>query len=208
LKNIIIAGPSRAGKTTLAKKINEELNCFVINLDMLMTVFGRAYPQLDVRIAWDYDKATANVAPFLGHYLGTLTANQNYEDNLNLRKHDLKGNRFVLEGGHFDFDKISSVLKLYGIEKLSDSFILIGLVQNNKIVDELFSDLKKYDTEEDWTYDFDDDGLKNLCEIFVTDNRKAYDAFIKHGFTIYDTSIDRERVFDKIIEDIKSNKYW
>jgi hypothetical protein len=122
LKNIIIAGPSRAGKTTLAKKINEELEYFVINLDMLMTVFGRAYPQLDVRIAWDYDKATANVAPFIGHYLGTLTSNDKYADSLNLRKHDLTGNRFVLEGGHFDFDKISSILKRCSFMILKDCF--------------------------------------------------------------------------------------
>jgi uridine kinase len=202
LKNIIITGPSRAGKTTLAKKINDELDYFVINLDMLMTVFGRAYPQLDVRIAWDYDKATANVAPFIGHYLGTLTANQNYSDGLNLRKHDLTGNRFVLEGGHFDFDKISAILNMYGIEKLKDSFVLIGLVQN-KTVDELFNDLKRYDKEDDWTYDFDDDGLKNLCKTFVADNQKAYEAFVKYGFTIYDTSVERERVFAKIIEDIR-----
>jgi len=36
MKNIIIVGPSRAGKTTLARKINEELNYFVINNDKLM----------------------------------------------------------------------------------------------------------------------------------------------------------------------------
>ena len=46
MKNIIIVGPGRNGKTTLARKINEELNFFVINLDKLMTAFGKAYPQL------------------------------------------------------------------------------------------------------------------------------------------------------------------
>lgn len=68
----------------------------------------------------------------------------------------------------------------------------------------MFSDLRRYDMEDDWTYDFDDDGLMGLCETFVSDNQKAYDTFIKHGFTIYDTSVERERVFDEIIEDIKS----
>jgi hypothetical protein len=27
---------------------------------------------------------------------------------------------------------------------------------------------------------------------------------VKYGFTIYDTSTEREQVFDKIVEDIKS----
>ena len=45
LKNIIIAGPSRAGKSTLARKIKDELNYFVISLDKLVATFGEAYPQ-------------------------------------------------------------------------------------------------------------------------------------------------------------------
>jgi len=204
LKNIIIAGPSRAGKTTLARKINEELNYFVINLDKLMTAFGRAYPQLDVRIAWDYEKATANVAPFLGHYLGMLSSSRGMADDLNLRAHAVKGNRFVLEGGHFDFEKISSILKTYGIDDLKASFILIGLVQNKKTADEFFRGLRKYDTEDDWTYSFNDDELREFSEMSVTDNREAADYLRKYGFTVYNTSTEREQVFEKIIEDIKS----
>ena len=79
--NIIIAGCGRNGKTTLAKKINIELGHFVISLDKLMTAFGKAYPQLNIRIAWDYKKATANVAPFLGHYLGMLSSGSGYADD-------------------------------------------------------------------------------------------------------------------------------
>lgn len=202
--NIIIAGAGRNGKTTLARKINEELGYFVINLDKLMTAFGKAYPQMDIRIAWDYEKATANIAPFLGHYLGMLSSGHGYADDLNLRTHAVKGNRFVLEGGHFDFEKISPILKIYGIEELQDKFLLIGLVQNEKTPDEYFDDLRKYDTEDDWTYDFDDEELRKFSEMSVAWNREMTDYLLKYGFTIYDTSTERERVFEQIIEDIKS----
>ena len=205
MKNIIIAGVGRNGKTTLARKINEELNFFVINLDKLMTAFGRAYPQLDIRIAWDYKKATANIAPFLGHYLGMLSSGHGFADDLNLRAHAVKGNRFVIEGGHFDFEKISSILKIYGIEKLKDSFVLIGLAQNKKTADEYFNDLKKYDTEDDWTYSFNDDERRKFSEMSVAWNREMTDYLLKYEFTIYDTSTEREQVFVKIIDDIKSN---
>ena len=204
MKNIIIVGPGRNGKTTLARKINEELNYFVISLDKLMTVFDKAYPQLDVRIAWDYGKAAANVAPFLGHFLGIFSSGQGMANDLNLRKHAVKGNRFVLEGGHFDFEKISPVLKIYGIEELKDNFILIGLVQNKKTAEEFFCDLRKYDTEDDWTYGFDDDELREFSEMCVRFNREMTDYLIKYGFAVYDTSTERERVFEKIIKDIKS----
>ena len=52
VKNIIIAGPSRAGKSTLARKINEELNYFVISVDKLVAVFQGAYPQLNIKLNW------------------------------------------------------------------------------------------------------------------------------------------------------------
>jgi hypothetical protein len=203
LKNIIIAGCGRNGKTTLARRINEELNYFVISLDKLMTAFGKAYPQLDIRIAWDYEKTTANIAPFLGHYLGMLSSGQGYADDLNLRTHAVKGNRFVLEGGHYDFEIISSILKLYGIEELKNSFILIGLVQNKKKEDEYFNDLRKYDTEDEWTFSFDDDELRKFSKMSVDWNREMTDYLLKYGFTIYDTSTDREQVFNQIMKDIE-----
>jgi hypothetical protein len=203
MKNIIIAGMGRNGKTTLARRIHEELGCFVISLDKLMTAFDRAYPQLDVRIAWDFEKATANVAPFLGHYLGMLSSGEGMADDLNLRAHAVPDNRFVLEGGHYDFERISSILKSYGVT-LQDSFILIGLAQNSKTPEEYFDGLRKYDTEDDWTYGFSDDELREFSKMSVAMNREMTDYLRQYGFTIYETSGDRERVFERIIEYIKS----
>ena len=204
MKNIIIAGCGRNGKTTLARKINEELNYFVINLDKLMTAFGKAYPQLDIRIGWDYGKASANIAPFLGHYLGMLSSSCGCADGLNLRTHAVKGNRFVLEGGHFDFEKIIPIMKTYGIDELKNNFFLIGLVQNRKTMDEYFHDLRKYDTKDDWTYGLNDDELREFSAMSVAWNQEMAEYLLKYGFTIYDTSSEREQVFDKVVDDIGS----
>jgi len=202
MKSIIIAGPGRYGKTTLARKINEKFGCFIINLDKLMTTFDRAYPQLDVRIAWDYDNATANVAPFIGHYLGMFSSHHGYAGDLNLHKHNESGNRFVLEGGHFDFKKISDIYNTYGVGELKDNFILIGLAQNTKTAKELAATIRKHDTEDEWTYDFSDEALLALCEDMVLHSQEMYNSMIKHGFTIYDTTTERETVFEEIIKDI------
>ena len=205
MKNIIIAGPGRVGKTTLARKINEELNYFVISLDKLITVFQGAYPQLNIKLAWNRKKASDNIAPFLGHFLGTFSSSRGMAYELHLPAHAVEGNRFVLEGGHFNFEKIVPVLKKYGIEKLKERFILIGLVQNQKTADEFFSDFRKYDTADDWTYDFTDDELRDYVnQDAIPSNRFMTDYLVKHGFTLYDTSTEREQVFNKIVEDIKS----
>ena len=203
MKNIIIAGPSRAGKSTLARKLNEELNCFVISLDKLVATFQGAYPQLDIRLNWDREKTTDNLAPFLGHFLG-MFASADGRGLLPYSHGAVKGNRFVMEGGYFDFEQISTILKTYGMQDLKDNFLLIGLVQNKKTVDEFVSDFRKYDTEEDWTYNFNDDDLREVSEDVLSFSRSMTEHLVKYGFTIYDTSTDRERVLDQIVEHIKS----
>ena len=203
MKNIIIAGPSRAGKSTLARKINEELNYFVISVDKLVAVFQGAYPQLDIRLNWDREKTTANLAPFLGHYLGMFSSADGH-GLLPYSHGAVKGNMFVLEGGYFDFEKILPILKMYGIEELKDNFLLIGLVQNNKTVNEFVCDFKKYDTEDDWTYNFSDYDLLEISEDAISFGRFMSDHLVKYGFTIYDTSKEREQVLDQIVEDIKT----
>jgi hypothetical protein len=205
LKNIIVVGPSRVGKSTLARKINEELNYFVISLDKLVATFQGAYPQLDIRLNWNREKTTDNLAPFLGHFLGAFSSSHGVAYELNLRAHAVKGNRFVLEGGYFNFEKISSILKMYEIEELKDNFLLIGLVQNKKTADEFVNDFKKYDTEDDWTYGFNDDELREYAsKEAIPFSRSMTDNLMKYGFTIYDTSTEREQVLDQIVDDIKS----
>ncbi|MCL2501068.1 MAG: hypothetical protein FWE90_12155 [Defluviitaleaceae bacterium] len=204
MKNIIIAGASRTGKTSLATKINEELGYFVISLDKVAAIFGRAYPQLDVRLHWDYEKARDNFAPFLGHFLGVFS-DARYEDEQNLKARKIKENRFVMEGAYFNFDLISSVLNMYGIKKLNEHFILIGLAQNNKTADEFVRDFKKYDTEDDWTYGWSDEELKEYAvSRAIPFNREMTGFLTEHGFTVYDTSVNREQVLVQIINDIKS----
>jgi len=203
LKNIIIAGPGRVGKSTLANKINEELNYFVLGLDKLVATFGGAYPQLDIRLNWDYEKTRVNIAPFLGHFLGMFSSNDG-RGLLSYSHGAVKGNRFVLEGAYFYFEDILPVLKTYSIEELKDNFLLIGLVQNKKTIDEFINDFKKYDTEDDWTFGFSDDDLRELSEDAVEDSRFMSDYLVKYGFSLYDTSTEREQVFVQIIKDIKS----
>ncbi len=206
MKNVIIVGPSRAGKTTLAKRFHEELGYFVISLDKLVATFHAAYPQLDIRLNSNRDKTTENIAPFIGHFLGLFSSDDGIKDDLNLRAHHVEGNHFVLEGGYFDFEKITSILQEYGANELKDRFILIGLVQGQKTVDEYVRDFKKYDTEDDWTYNFSEDELREyVAQDAIPFNRSMTEYLTKYGFTIYDTSAERESVFDKIIEDISNS---
>lgn len=204
MKNIIIAGTGRAGKSTLARMIKEELNYFVVNHDKLVSIFGEAYPALGIRIG-NGDMSIKNIAPFIGHFLGMFSS----QDGFGLFPYTqgaLKENYFVMEGWSFDFEQITPILKMYGIEDLKDKFILIGLVQNHKTADELINDMKTYDTEHDWTYGFDNNDLRKLAEENISFSKYSTDYLPQHGFMLYDTSKERERILSQIIDDIKMNK--
>jgi len=116
----------------------------------------------------------------------------------------VNGNTFVLEGGYFKFEDIIPILKSYEVDEFKNNFLLIGLVQNKKTINGFVDDFKKYDTEADWTYGFSDDDLRELSDDFVEDNRYFSNYLLQHGFTVYDTSSERESVLGQIIEDIKS----
>ncbi len=177
----------------------------MISLDKLVATFSGAYPQLDIRPNWNRQKTIENLAPFLGHFLGMNSCDHGSAYELNLGAHFVAGNKFVLEGGYFDFDVIIHILKTYGIGDLKERFILIGLAQNSKTADEFVRDFKKYDTPDDWTFGFGDDELHEYAiNDLIPFSLQMSEHLIKHGFSLYDTSANRELVFDKIMEDIKS----
>ena len=201
MKNIIIAGPSRSGKSTLARLLNEKFGYYVISIDKLVAVFGNAYPELDIRLNWNRDKTAENIAPFLAHYLGMFSSSDG-RGLLDYSHGAVPGNKFVLEGAYLDLEKISAILKDYGIEDMKEDFHLIGLVQHGKSAEGFYNDLKRYDTPDDWTYNLSDDELRSVAADMVEFNGEMFEKLQKHGFDIYDTSKDRDKIFDEIIANI------
>ena len=190
MKNILILGPSRAGKTTLTKKLNDELKYSIVNFDNLVHAFENSFPQLGICFGEEGINTAANMAMFLTHYLRALSWRSNQKNGI----------KFAAEGGYFDFDNIMQKMNEYEMTK---DFIFIGLVYNNKTAEEFYNDIRKNDTTDDWSYNCDDDTLKKCAEIFVEDSKLMYEKFKEHNFMIYDVSENREHVLSKIINDVK-----
>ena len=189
-KNILIVGPGRVGKTTLAKMLNEELKYSIVWTDEIILAFERVYPQLEINHSNFYGKTASNFAPFIAHYLGAMSYRSTFKNGI----------KFVVEGAYFDFEKVMPEMERM---EFKDEFMFIGLVYNNKSIEELFSDIKKYDTEEDWTYNCSDEELKEHCKICIESSRFFFDKFKEHNFLIYDVSTEREKTLSKIVDDIK-----
>ncbi|MCL2386728.1 MAG: ATP-binding protein [Defluviitaleaceae bacterium] len=203
-KNVLIFGSSRAGKTTLTRRINKELGYNIAGVNYYVDAVIKAYPQLqikqhgEIQCVDDFMHTIASVTPFLAHSFCAMARNS----------YALNGKKFVAEIEIFDIDKLmplmDEILKPAGIKK-EDAFIFIALA-NIATKDELYNNLKKHDTEHDWTKNSTDEELKQFCELHHKDAegmKWQYEIFKKHNFKIYNTSGNRNQIFDKIIEDVK-----
>jgi adenylate kinase family enzyme len=90
-KNILILGPSRAGKTTLTKKLNEALNYSIVCFDSIIYAFEQSFPQLEICFGERAQNTAANLADFLTHYFRVLS----------YRSEEKNGVKFAAEGGYY-----------------------------------------------------------------------------------------------------------
>ncbi|MCL2420691.1 MAG: EutP/PduV family microcompartment system protein [Defluviitaleaceae bacterium] len=200
MKNILIFGPSRAGKTSLAKRLKDEFHFNVVNVDHLVNTFEEAFPHLGISVEEDEVQVTAKFTPFIVHYIGELTSHAYHKT----------GSKFVVDMGFFDFDTgiplMHERLQKHGGFKLLDEFMFIGLL-NNKTSEELFSDVRKYDVRGDWTYNISDDELRRHCQKHCDERTGVdwgfYENWKALGFWIYDVTEGREQAFDRIVGDLK-----
>jgi len=185
MKNIIIAGPPRAGKSTLARRINRELGHSIIPMDAFVQTFKRTMPKLEIGKAGNGDELDARkLSPFLAHFVQHFAGWYS------------QGAKLVLEGVYIDYEHFFTEIDVA-------EYTLIGLSYNKLSAEEIFRNVRKHDGKYDWTFHETDDEMRENAEVFVTENARHYEKLTKHGFAVYDVSAERETVFAKIMEDIK-----
>jgi len=200
MKNVLIWGPARAGKTTLAKKLHDELGHSIVCTDSLVTAFEGSLPQLE--IGHGFKNVAINFAPFISHYLCTLAQ----------KSKTLNEGKFVAVLTHFAaelvFPLMDEILQTMNGLKLHEEFALIGLTYNHKTWEDLRRDVKQYDTENDWTYKLTDAKLDCFCKESVERHNKFFaKKFNEYNFMSYDVSYERDSVLGKIANDIKISEF-
>lgn len=187
-KNILIIGAARSGKTTLAKKLVKEKGYSIISIDDIVSGFS-AYPELQIHHDGDALDTAKRLAPFLINYLTELSEGTIFYGGI----------KYVIEGTHFDFEQLMPFLQS---EKYKNKYEIIGLTFNDLTEKQLYDYIKKYDTEDDWTYWCSDEELKGNVRYFIDRNKYFDEMFKKYGIKTFDTSNKREQVLNQIIEKI------
>ena len=89
-------------------------------------------------------------------------------------------------------------------DKYSEKYEIIGLTYNDITEEKMFEDIKKYDTEDDWTYWVKDEDLKGDVRYFLERNKIFNEKFKKYGIKSFDTSHNREEVLNQIVDSLES----
>ena len=188
-KNILILGAARSGKTSLAKKLVKEKGYSLISIDDIVSGL-EAYPELEIHHDGDAIDTAKRLAPFLIKYFTELSEGTTFYGGI----------KSVIEGTHFDFEQLMPFLQS---DKYSKKYEIIGLTFNEITEQQLYDYIKKYDTEDDWTYWCNDEELKGYVRYFIDRNKYFNEMFKKYEITTFDTSIDRDKVLNEIIDNLE-----
>lgn len=188
MKNIIIMGVGRSGKTTLSKMIK------------------RACPQYDVihadAIKWGIIRALGKETEFKKNIEKQMEWEQSafFQDVLiEIFAHNIKHNHtpVMLETGQLHLENIINHPKYSAIK---DSTDIIVLGNGTKTKQQRMMDCKTYDVKTDWTYGIPDEVLSVHCENWEAQDLQRIKECEYFGIMYYNTSEDRINVMSQICQ--------
>ncbi|MDD3187541.1 MAG: hypothetical protein PHD02_03670 [Bacilli bacterium] len=79
---------------------------------------------------------------------------------------------------------------------------IIGLTYNDITSNDLYQNIKKQDTEDDWTYYYSNEELKRNMDYFIESNKYFNSKFIEYKIAAYDVSFNREKILNDIVNSL------
>ncbi len=185
MKDILIFGVPRVGKTTLSKLLIEELRDYhIFSIDAIRNAFGDIFPELEIN-----DKGGKNNEIILPNYVSRLLYWQ----------HDELRNKqgYIIEGCQVLPDKVKEVFDL-------ENSIVIYLGHGTLCLEDIWKNIRKYDTPEEYSYKRDDETMLKQCREYYEIEKMNIAKCKKYGFIYVDTSTNRKEVLRKLVNQIKS----
>ena len=181
MKNILIGGTVRSGKTTLANLLREKYAYSKIESDTIVNAFDKVYPEFGITHR-DAKLARERYEPFLFECLNGFCRDLKYAKNIT-----------VFPGSQYLPENISRYEK-------KDKYIIIFLGLDSITPQELLNKIRENDTENDWTYAKSDDWILKFCEKVICESEQLKVDCKKYGFYYFNTFKDRNHVLNSICD--------
>lgn len=187
MKNIMILGSPRAGKSTFAKMILKEFpNYNIIQEDILISAYKRAiYESTMENNKDDYVTIKCDLNIVYKMLRTMFDYSIEYEPSLN----------FILDGMSISLEEASKYMD-------KDTIVLV-FGYPNITVEEGFENVRKYDTINDWTYTQSRYMIESIFETYIKVSKRQKEECEKLGIKFVDTSKNRKQVLKDLFEWIK-----
>ena len=177
MKNIVILGPSRVGKSTLASLIYNKYGFTYISGDSIRNAFINIYPELGYNT-----KNTINRIEFC-KFINWII----HENNIHLKRNIY----YVIDSADISIENAKEVFK--------DSLI-IAIGTKDTTVNQMIDNIKKNDTKLEWTYGYSDRELSDIANEIIQKSKIMYEECLANNIPYFDTSINRNQELDKICQ--------
>ena len=189
MKNILIMGISRAGKTTLSNMIKDKSNS-----DNLLHSDSLKWAIIRAKNKEDYYRKNVNIQK--EYEYGDFFQTTLLELYNSLIKKDKKEYGYILESGQLSPKIVSKM-----IDFNKTYVICLGL--GNLTAEDMVEQCLKYDTKESWTYGLSRDYLLEHARDWYERNKMLKQECPKYNIKYIDTSEDRFNIFKTILNEIE-----
>lgn len=190
MKNILIMGIGRAGKTTLSKMIKDKHNSYnLIHSDSLKWAMIRA----EGKEAFYRENVDKQKEFEHGEYF-QRTLLELYKS---LIGKDNKHYGYILESGQLHPKIVKEMIDF-------DNTAVVCLGLGNLSIEDMVNQCIKYDTEESWTYGLPEEYLTEHAQDWYNCNEMLKKECPKYGIEYIDTSKNREKILRETLEKLEN----
>ncbi len=185
-KHIIIAGVPRAGKTTLCSYLAKSLKYQHLTMDAVVKGIQYAFPKTGVvhTDRWDFLKTSKDLINFIKKVSSTCT-------------YDKLPYRLAFDIYHITPQEYSE-----NIDKNCCDIYFLGYP--NISLEEKFKEIRKFDTEYDWTSKRDDEIVKTHIKDYIEISKWLEEECKKYNLPFIDVSQGRESKLKELANKICS----
>ena len=182
MKNVIIVGASRSGKSTVAKKVAEMSKMSYIPFDSIVSTIENLYPEIGIKHLDDNSIMSKKIASLLQELIA-----------------------------HLEYENINYVIDLYQIYpkdlvKIIDptKHLVVYFGYPNLSAEEKLIFVKEHARAKDWTKEVSNEEMIRILNLFITENQAMNIECLEVGYRFFDTGNDFEKTIELAIEFISN----
>lgn len=183
MKNIIIAGVSRAGKSTLAKSISKKYNYTYIPFDSIVSTLEELYPCTDIKHMDENKGISPSIAKLLDAYIK-----------------------------HLSYEDINYVIDMYQIFPTdmkmltdTDNHLVVYLGYSESTPAQKLDDIRTHARDKDWTKNTSDEEMISILSKFISEDKLMRQECLTVDYSYFDTGVDFSKTIEKAKHYIESN---